>query len=113
MIASSTLANSMMTHNKPQYKAICLMLLTMSPKKPNSANRRVAKVKLTTINRHFTIKIPGEGHTLQNHSSLLFRGGKPRDLIGVNFTAIRGVYDLLGVKGRKQSKSKYGAKKQL
>merc|ERR1712196_744307 len=95
----------------PQAKAVCLKLLTLSPKKPNSANRRVAKVKIDSTGKFLTIKIPGEKHNLQQHSFILIQGGRTKDLIGVNFKAIRGKYDLLGVANRKTSRSLYGVKK--
>lgn len=98
---------------RPQRKAICLRLTTMSPKKPNSANRRIAKVSVKTQTRYsnITLKIPGEGHNLQQHSTVLLRAGRIRDLIGVNNVAIRGKFDLVGVTNRKSSRSLYGVKK--
>lgn len=95
----------------PQKKAICLKVLTVSPKKPNSANRRIAKVNIPHFNARLSVKIPGEGHNLQQHSTILVRGGRVRDLIGVRYLAIRGKYDLLGVSNRKTSRSVYGIKK--
>ena len=95
----------------PQKKAVCLKILTISPKKPNSANRRVAKVKLLQNNKILTVRIIGEKHNLQQHSFLLIKGGRTKDLIGINLKAIRGIYDLEGVKGRKTSRSLYGVKK--
>jgi small subunit ribosomal protein S12 len=95
----------------PQKRAVCIKVLTISPKKPNSANRRVSKVKIVETKQQLTVKIPGEGHTLQQHATILVRGGRSRDLIGVRYIAIRGKYDLLGVKNRKTSKSIYGVKK--
>lgn len=86
-------------------------MLTVAPKKPNSANRRVAKVALTHTGLLLTVKIPGEKHTLQQHSSILVRGGRCRDLIGVRLKAVRGKYDLSGVAGRKSSRSLYGVRK--
>jgi len=83
----------------------------MSPKKPNSANRRVSKVKLTNNNALVTVKIPGEKHNLQQHSILLIHGAKVRDLIGIKTKAIRGKYDLHGVINRKTSRSIYGIKR--
>lgn len=85
----------------------------MSPKKPNSANRRIAKVSVKTQTRYsnITLKIPGEGHNLQQHSTVLLRAGRIRDLIGVNNVAIRGKFDLVGVTNRKSSRSLYGVKK--
>ena len=95
----------------PQKKGICLRILTISPKKPNSANRRVVKVTLTHTKLKLTAKIPGESHNLQQHSTILIRGCRARDLIGVNYSAIRGKLDLFGVPNRKKSRSCYGAKK--
>jgi small subunit ribosomal protein S12 len=97
---------------KIRKKAVCLKVLTMSPKKPNSANRRVAKVNITHFSQKLTIKITGEAHNLQQHSSILLRGGRVRDLIGVRYLAIRGKFDLTGVKNRKTSRSLYGVKSQ-
>ena len=97
--------------SNPQKKAICVKIQTMSPKKPNSANRRIAKVKLFKIFTFVTVKIPGEKHGLQQHSTLLVHGGRSRDLIGVHLKAIRGKYDLTGVVGRKRARSIYGVKK--
>ena len=94
----------------PQKKAVCLKVLTISPKKPNSANRRVAKVNVINFDKRLTIKIPGEGHNLQQHSTVLIRGGRVRDLIGVRYLGVRGKYDLSGVKNRKTSRSLYGVK---
>lgn len=99
-------------YENPQKKAVCLKVLTMSPKKPNSANRRVAKVNITHFSQKLTIKITGEAHNLQQHSSILLRGGRVRDLIGVRYLAIRGKFDLTGVKNRKTSRSLYGVKSQ-
>jgi small subunit ribosomal protein S12 len=95
----------------PQRKAVCLKVLTMSPKKPNSANRRIAKVKTIKKPSFFTVKIPGEKHNLQQHSTILICGGRSKDLIGIRLKAIRGKYDLAGVTGRKKSRSLYGVKK--
>ena len=95
----------------PQKRAICIKILSISPKKPNSANRRVSKVKIIETKQFITVKIPGEAHTLQQHSTVLIRGGRSRDLIGVRYIAIRGKYDLLGVRNRKTSRSIYGIKK--
>lgn len=102
--------NKLKLNQNPQKKAVCLKILTMSPKKPNSANRKVAKVKITQNFDQITIKIPGESHNLQQHSTVLVRGGRTRDLIGVKLKAIRGKYDLSGVSKRKTSRSKYGVK---
>lgn len=95
----------------PQKKAVCLKVLTISPKKPNSANRRVVKVKMLRNLTSFTVKITGEKHTLQQHSTILVRGGRCRDLIGVHLKAVRGKYDLSGVVGRKSARSVYGVSK--
>lgn len=95
---------------KPQNRGVCLKLTTMSPKKPNSANRRIAKINLIHFKKKLTVKIPGEGHNLVQHSIILVRNAGVRDLIGVQHVAIRGKYDLFGVVNRKTSKSKYGVK---
>jgi small subunit ribosomal protein S12 len=94
----------------PQKKGVCIKIYIRTPKKPNSALRKVAKVKLT--NDYSTIcYIPGIGHNLQEHSMVLIRGGRVQDLPGVKYHIIRGKYDLLGVYLRKTSRSKYGTKK--
>ena len=95
----------------PQKKAVCLRVLTISPKKPNSANRRVTKVNLTQRKIKLTAKIPGESQNLQQHSTVLIHGCRARDLIGVNYATVRGKLDLLGVSSRKSSRSRYGTKK--
>jgi len=95
----------------PQKKAVCLRILTMSPKKPNSANRRIVKTSLTHYKTKLTAKIAGESHTLQQHSTILVRGAKARDLIGVSYSAIRGKFDLSAVINRKTRRSIYGVKK--
>nr|YP_009445882.1 ribosomal protein S12 [Betaphycus gelatinus]ATX68823.1 ribosomal protein S12 [Betaphycus gelatinus] len=93
----------------PQKKGICIKVYTTKPKKPNSAERKVAKIRLT--NKKLVIGyISGEGHTLQEHSSVLIRGGRVKDLPGVKYHSIRGIYDLSGVLNRKRSRSKYGKK---
>ena len=97
----------------PQKRAICIKILTISPKKPNSANRRVSKVKIIETKQFITAKIPGESHNLQQHSTVLLRGGRSRDLIGVRYITVRGKYDLVGVKNRKTARSIYGVKKQV
>ena len=104
--------NGIILEGCPQKKVICTRLTTMSPKKPNSANRRIAKVSFKRVNRRLklNIKIPGEGHNLQQHSTILIRAGKARDLIGVSSVAIRGKFDLFGVTNRKTSRSVYGVK---
>ena len=95
----------------PQKKGICSRILTMSPKKPNSANRRVIKIRLLTNNTKLTAKISGESHNLQQHSTVLIKGAKIKDLIGVSYSVIRGKYDLVGVTNRKTRRSVYGVKK--
>lgn len=93
----------------PQRKGVCLKVYTRTPKKPNSALRKVAKIKLT--NKQTIIGyIPGIGHNLQEHSIVLVRGGRVQDLPGVKYHLIRNKYDLFGVKNRRQSRSKYGTK---
>ena len=94
----------------PQKKGICVRVFTRSPKKPNSAVRKVARVKLTN-GTFVTAYIPGEGHNLQEHSVVLVRGGRVKDLPGVKYKLIRGKYDLLGIDARKNSRSKYGTAK--
>ena len=93
----------------PQKRGVCLVVRTVSPKKPNSALRKVAKVRLTT-GIEAVCYIPGEGHNLQEHSVGLIRGGRVKDLPGVRYHIVRGSLDTQGVKDRKQSRSKYGAK---
>jgi small subunit ribosomal protein S12 len=93
----------------PQRKGICLKVYTKTPKKPNSALRKVAKVRLTSKYTIITY-IPGIGHSLQEHSVILIRGGRVQDLPGVKYHTIRGKYDLLGILKRKTSRSKYGTK---
>jgi len=95
----------------PQKKAVCLRVLTISPKKPNSANRRVVKTSLTHYKTRLTAKIPGESQNLQQHSTILVRGARVRDLIAVSYAAIRGKFDLNGVANRKTRRSLYGVKK--
>ena len=93
----------------PQKKGVCLIVKTMTPKKPNSALRKIARVRLSN-GRETTVYIPGEGHNLQEHSIVLVRGGRVRDLPGVRYHIVRGVFDTAGVEGRKRSRSKYGTK---
>lgn len=94
----------------PQRRGVCTRVYTTTPKKPNSALRKVAKVRLTTKNEVICY-IPGEGHNLQEHSIVLVRGGRVKDLPGVRYTIVRGALDTAGVKNRKKSRSKYGAKR--
>ena len=94
----------------PQRRGVCLQVKTQTPKKPNSALRKIARVRLSN-GKEVTAYIPGEGHNLQEHSIVLVRGGRVRDLPGVRYHVIRGVLDTKGVDDRKQSRSKYGAKR--
>ncbi|XBT18329.1 MAG: 30S ribosomal protein S12 [Candidatus Shikimatogenerans sp. Tduv] len=94
----------------PQKKGICLKVYTMTPKKPNSALRKVAKVKLSN-NKEVNAYIKGEGHNLQEHSIVLVEGGRVKDLPGIKYHIIRGILDTEGVKNRKNSRSRYGTKK--
>ena len=93
----------------PQRRGVCLQVTTRTPKKPNSAMRKVCKVRLTN-GQEVTAYIGGEGHNLQEHSVVLVKGGRVRDLPGVRYHVVRGALDSLGVDGRKQGRSKYGAK---
>lgn len=94
----------------PQKKGICLKVFTMTPKKPNSALRKVVRIKLTN-NMKITAHVPGEGHNLQEYSIVLIRGGRARDLPSVRYKVIRGKYDLEPVRNRRTRRSKYGIKK--
>jgi small subunit ribosomal protein S12 len=96
--------------NCPQRRGVCLLVKTMTPKKPNSALRKVARVRLTN-GREINAYIPGEGHNLQEHSMVLVRGGRVKDLPGVRYHIVRGTLDCLGVSARRRGRSKYGAKK--
>lgn len=95
----------------PFKRGVCLKVFTTTPKKPNSALRKVARVRLTN-GMEVTAYIPGEGHNLQEHAVVLLRGGRVRDLPGVRYHIVRGVLDTAGVEGRKQQRSKYGAKRE-
>jgi small subunit ribosomal protein S12 len=103
-------------HNRPIYsgspfkRGVCLKVFTTTPKKPNSALRKVARVRLTN-GMEVTAYIPGEKHSLQEHSIVMIRGGRVKDLPGVRYHVVRGVLDTGGVEGRKQQRSKYGAKR--
>jgi len=106
----NTLKNQSIHLSSPQKRGVCLKVTTMTPKKPNSALRKYARVRLTNgieVNAY----IPGEGHNLQEHSVVMIRGGKVKDLPGVRYHIIRGKLDTQGVDGRKQGRSRYGAKK--
>ena len=94
----------------PQKRGVCTRVYTTTPKKPNSALRKVARVRLTNL-QEITAYIPGEGHNLQEHSVVLIRGGRVKDLPGVRYHIIRGTLDASGVSDRRQSRSKYGAKR--
>jgi small subunit ribosomal protein S12 len=95
----------------PQKRGVCVRVFTSTPKKPNSALRKVARVRLTN-GIEVTTYIPGVGHNLQEHSIVLIRGGRVKDLPGVRYHVVRGTLDSMGVDGRKQGRSKYGAKRQ-
>ncbi len=97
--------------SNPFKRGVCLQVKTMTPKKPNSALRKVARVRLSN-GSEVTAYIPGEGHNLQEHSVVLVKGGRKRDLPGVKYIIVRGKYDCAGVENRKKARSKYGAKKQ-
>ncbi len=97
-------------HGAPVKRGVCLKVTTMTPKKPNSALRKIARVRLTN-GEEITAYIGGEGHNLQEHSVVLIRGGRVKDLPGVRYHIVRGVLDTEGVRDRKQGRSLYGAKK--
>ena len=101
---------SWLTKGAPQRRGICLKVTTVTPKKPNSALRKIARVRLTN-GAEVTAYIPGEGHNLQEHSIVVLRGGRAKDLPGVRYRIVRGKLDTAGVEDRKQGRSKYGAKK--
>lgn len=108
----NTLRNKMVRGNgSPQKRGVCTQVRTTTPKKPNSALRKIARVRLTN-GIEVTAYIPGEGHTLQEHSVVLIRGGRVKDLPGVRYHIVRGALDSTGVRDRKQGRSKYGAKRQ-
>ncbi|MBT3249742.1 MAG: 30S ribosomal protein S12 [Candidatus Pacebacteria bacterium] len=104
------LKNSPVKTNNPQKRGVCTVVKTMTPKKPNSALRKVARVRLSN-KIEVTAYIPGEGHNLAEHSVVLVRGGRVKDLPGVKYHVVRGVYDSEGVTDRKTSRSKYGVKR--
>jgi len=101
---------SLALERSPQKKGVCVAVRTLTPKKPNSALRKVARVRLSS-GKTVTAYIPGEGHNLQEHSIVLVRGGRVKDLPGVKYHIIRGTMDTAGVEGRKRARSKYGQKK--
>lgn len=105
------LSNKPVSSSSPLKRGVCLKVFTTTPKKPNSALRKVARIRLTN-GMEVTAYIPGEGHNLQEHSVVLIRGGRVKDLPGVRYHIVRGVLDTQGVNARKQKRSKYGAKKE-
>lgn len=107
----NVLKNRPKRYNSPFKRGVCLRVFTVTPKKPNSALRKVARVRLTN-GMEVSAYIPGEGHNLQEHSVIMIRGGRVRDLPGVRYHVVRGVLDTGGVEGRKQGRSKYGTKKE-
>ena len=108
----NALKNSRLTKSKgnPQKRGVCVLVRTVTPKKPNSALRKIARVRLTN-GIEVTAYIPGEGHTLQEHSVVMIRGGRVKDLPGVRYHVIRGTLDATGVDDRNRGRSKYGTKK--
>ena len=108
--ALKTKTKSPALQSSPQKRGVCTRVYTTTPKKPNSALRKIARVRLSN-GKEVTVYIPGEGHSLQEHSIVLVRGGRVRDLPGVRYHIVRGALDTLGVQNRKQSRSLYGAKK--
>ncbi|HAQ41069.1 MAG TPA: 30S ribosomal protein S12 [Clostridiales bacterium] len=110
-VSYNTLQKKMIESNSPQKRGVCTSVKTVTPKKPNSALRKIARVKLTT-GIEVTAYIPGVGHNLQEHSVVLIRGGRVKDLPGVRYHIVRGTLDTAGVAKRKQARSKYGAKKE-
>lgn len=111
-VVFSSLKRRYKSANSPFKRGVCLIVKTMTPKKPNSALRKVARVRLSN-GREVTAYIPGEGHNLQEHSIVLVRGGKVRDLPGVKYTIVRGHFDTGGVVNRKQGRSIYGTKREV
>ncbi|HBU27886.1 TPA: 30S ribosomal protein S12 [Candidatus Uhrbacteria bacterium] len=97
-------------HNAPFKRGVCIRVYTATPKKPNSALRKVARVRLSN-GIEVTAYIPGEGHNLQEHSVVMLRGGRVKDLPGVRYHIVRGMYDTQGIEGRNQSRSKYGTRR--
>ena len=109
-VQQTSKSKSPVLESNPFKKGVCLAVKTMTPKKPNSALRKIARVRLSN-GKEVTVYIPGEGHNLQEHSIVMVRGGRVKDLPGVRYHIVRGVYDCQGVTDRKQSRSKYGAKR--
>lgn len=110
-VSYNSLKKKMNETNSPQKRGVCTSVKTVTPKKPNSALRKIARVKLTN-GSEVTAYIPGVGHNLQEHSVVLIRGGRVKDLPGVRYHIVRGTLDTAGVNKRAQSRSKYGAKKE-
>lgn len=106
----NALKNRVSDYPSPFKRGVCLQVKTITPNKPNSALRKVARVRLTN-GMEVTAYIPGEGHKLQEHSIVMLRGGRVKDLSGVRYHIVRGILDAAGVEGRKQQRSKYGAKR--
>jgi len=106
----NSLKNQPTAYPSPFKRGVCLKVTTSTPKKPNSALRKIARVRLTN-GMEVTAYIPGEGHNLQEHSVVMLRGGRVKDLIGVRYTVVRGVLDAQGVEGRGNSRSRYGTKR--
>ena len=106
----NTIQNRPVDSSSPFKRGVCLKVFTTTPKKPNSALRKVCRVRLTK-GMEITAYIPGEGHNLQEHSIVVVRGGRVKDLPGVRYHVVRGILDTAGVEGRKQQRSKYGAKR--
>jgi len=106
----SSLKRKHIKNENPFKRGVCLQVKNMTPKKPNSALRKVARVRLSN-HQEVTAYIPGEGHNISEHAIVLVRGGRVKDLPGVKYTIVRGHYDLQGVEGRKSERSKYGVKK--
>ncbi|OHB17705.1 MAG: 30S ribosomal protein S12 [Parcubacteria group bacterium RIFCSPLOWO2_01_FULL_40_65] len=106
----NTLKNRPVDYSSPFKRGVCIKVTTTTPKKPNSALRKIARVRLTN-GQEVTAYIPGIGHNLQEHSVVIIRGGRVKDLPGVRYHIVRGLLDSAGVEGRKQQRSKYGAKR--
>jgi len=106
----NTIKNKPVRYSSPFKRGVCIKVTTTTPKKPNSALRKIARVRLTN-GMEVTAYIPGMGHNLQEHSVVLLRGGRVKDLTGVRYTVVRGVLDTEGVANRKKTRSRYGAKK--
>ena len=100
-------------NKKPQKKGVCLRFLTIAPKKPNSANRKIVKLSLNQLNTKLTAKLPGELSEIQQHATILIKGARVRDLIAVSYKVIPGCLDCAGIQSRKTRRSLYGVKKQI